>query len=60
MEKFCIVIVSILFSSSLLCQFFMDYKKEKYFIASVEIITAIMWSVYCACAIWYCALQAIT
>lgn len=60
MKIFCITIVSLLLSSSSLCQFFMDYKKEKYFIASIELVTAIMWMICCACTMWHCTLQTIT
>ena len=60
MKSFIIIIISVLLSSSMLCQFFMDYKKERIFIASVELVTAIMWMTCCMCAIWHCTLQTIT
>lgn len=59
MKEFFIIIISVLLSSSLLCQFFMDYKKERFFVASIELITAIMWVVCCACVMWHCTLQTI-
>lgn len=42
-ELFIIIIVGALCSVVLLCQFFMDYKKERLFIASVELMTLIYW-----------------
>jgi hypothetical protein len=57
MKELFIIIVSVLLSSSLLCQFFMDYKKERLLIASFELITSIMWAACCACAICHCTLQ---
>lgn len=58
-EFIIIIIVSVSLASSLLYQFFIDYKKERFFIASFELITAIMWVVCCACAMWHFTLQMI-
>ena len=60
MEAFIIIFISILLASSMLYQFFMDYKRERVFAASVELVIAIMWITSCVCSIWYCTLQTIT
>lgn len=52
-------IVSTLLSSSLLCQFFFDYKKDRFFIASVELVAAIMFIACGVCAMWNFTLQTI-
>lgn len=55
-----IIIVSMLLAVSKLYQFFIDYKKEKFFLASIELIFAIMLATAGACAIWNSTLQLIT
>ena len=60
MENILIGIVSTLLPSSLLCQFFMDYKKDRFFMASVELIVAIMLISCGVCAMWNFTLQTIT
>lgn len=57
MKELFIIIVGALWSCALLCQFFMDYKKERLFIASVELIILIMLVSCCVCAICRCTLQ---
>ena len=47
--KLLIIILSILFSASFLYQFIMDYKKERYIMASFELIFTI---IYLACGIY--------
>lgn len=60
MEKFFITILSIISASFSLCNFFMDYKKERYLIASIELVTAIMLIVSGVCAMWYYTLSMLT
>ena len=55
-----IIIVSMLLAASKLYQFFIDYKKEKFFLASIELIFAIMLATVGACVIWNSTLQLIT
>lgn len=60
MEGILVGIVSILLSSSLLCQFFIDYKKDRFFVASIELVVAIMFIACGVCAMWNFTLQTIT
>lgn len=55
-----IIIISVLLAASKLYQFFIDYKKEKFFLASIELIFAIMFATAGVCAIWNSTLQLIT
>lgn len=59
MNELFIIIVGTLCSCALLCQFFMDYQKERLFIASVELIILIMLVSCCVCVICRCTLQAL-
>jgi len=54
-----ILIISMLLSSSMMCQFFMDYKRDRFFIASVELIAAIMFITCGVCAMWNFTLNTI-
>lgn len=60
MEKFVIMILSVLLSSLALNNFFVEYKEGRYLSASAEIIAAIVFIVSLACVMWHITLQAIT
>ena len=57
MEKFIIMILSVLLSSLALNNFFVEYKEGRYLSASVEIIVAIVFIVSLACVMWHITLQ---
>ena len=59
MEGFLVGITSTILSSSFLCQFFVDYKKYRFFIASIELVVAIMFIACGVCAMWNFTLQTI-
>lgn len=54
-----IIIICSLFAASKLCQFFVDYKKERFFLASIELIFAIIFITCFVCIIWNSILQVI-
>lgn len=54
------VIVNIVLSSSLLYQIFLDYKRRRIFIASIDFVFAIMLITCYICVILYCTFQIIT
>lgn len=59
MKELVIITIGILYSGILLREFFMDYKKERLFIASVELTAFIMLVSCCVCVICHCTLQAL-
>lgn len=60
MESILVLIISVLLSSAMMCQFFMDYKKDRFFTASFELIVAIMLITCGICAMWNFTLDTIT
>lgn len=59
MKELFLIIISMLFSVSKLYQFFIDYKNKKLFVASVELVFAIIFITCTVCVVWNCTLQAI-
>ena len=55
-----IMIISMLLATCKLYQFFIDYKRDKFFLASIELIFAVMLATAGACAVWNSTLQIIT
>ena len=59
MEKFVIMILSVLLSSLSLNNFFVEYKEGRYLSASVGIIVAIVFIISLSCVMWHITLQSI-
>ena len=60
MESILVLIISTLLSSSMMCQFFLDYKRDRFFVASIELVVAIMFIACGVCAMWNFTLNTIT
>ena len=58
--KLLIIIINMLLAAFKLYQFFIDYKKENFFLASVELSLAIIFITCYVCLTWNYTLQAIT
>lgn len=52
MESFILTIISILVSSYFMSMFFIDYKEHRYFLASMELASAITIITFSVCCAW--------